>query len=307
MTTIIELPISSSQIITDSINFNIKKGFTNFGNTCFYNSTLQCIFRCELLIETLKNYNGTNQLLKFLSITIKDYFFDNSVIRIGPSLLLRSYRQMNSNFQMGSQEDAHECLTYFLDNFDMATKSEGLNITQLFDYNLISQLTCPKCSFQSESKSNDKIIVLPIKNYTTFEDAFANFLSIEQLSDDNLWKCDNCKQNVAANKKLVIKGSPKYMFIALKRFEHEYIKAFNKIKTSKITNSVTMPSNININNTSYEMKGCIIHLGGLNGGHYVYFHKFENSWSKFNDDNVSSENDVDNIKNSGYIYLYQKI
>ena len=28
-------------IMNDDIDFNIKKGFTNFGNTCFYNATLQ--------------------------------------------------------------------------------------------------------------------------------------------------------------------------------------------------------------------------------------------------------------------------
>ena len=305
MTTIIESPQINTNV--EIIDFTIKKGFSNFGNTCFYNSTLQCIFRCELLIELLKNYNGTNQLLKFLTITIKDYFFDKSVITIGPSLLLRSYRQMNSNFSMGSQEDAHECLTYFLDNFDMATKKEGLNITPLFDYNMISHLQCPDCLSQSETRSNDKVILLPIKNYTTFDEAFEHFMSVEKLSDDNLWFCEHCKKKVAANKKLVIKGSPQYMFIALKRFENEYIKTLNKIKTSKITNPIIMPNTITINDTKYNIKGCIMHMGSLNGGHYVYFHKFDDNWTKFNDEMISSTNEEDDIKKYGYIYLYEKM
>ena len=303
MTTVIgSLPITNMEII----DFTIKKGFSNFGNTCFYNSTLQCIFRCELLIELLKNYTGSNQLLKFLTITIKDYFFDKSVITIGPSLLLRSYRQMNSNYSMGTQEDAQECLTYFLDNFDMATKSEGLNITQLFDYNMISNLQCPICLSQSETRSNDKVILLPIKNYNSFEEAFEHFMSVERLSDDNLWYCEHCKKKVAANTKLIIKGSPKYMFIALKRFENEYIRVLNKIKTSKITNAINMPNIITINDTKYNIKGCIMHMGGLNGGHYIYFHKFQSSWTKFNDDSISSTNEEDDIKKYGYIYLYEK-
>jgi ubiquitin C-terminal hydrolase len=291
------------------IDFNITKGFTNLGNTCFYNSTLQSIFRCEDLITTLRNYEGQNKLLRYLKITIEDYFLKPNVHEIGPSLLLRSFDQMNPNFVLGTQADAEECLTYFLDNFEMATKTEGINITPLFDCSLASQVTCPTCNSSSINNASEKLITIPIKNYDNFNNAYNHFLADETLDDDNKWLCEKCNVKVAAKKRLIIRGRPKYLFIELKRFEHEWIKQFNKTKTTKITNDILMPDNIQMENIQYTIKGCIFHMGGVNGGHYIYYNLVNNKWVKFNDENISdviNENEINDIKNKGYVYLYEK-
>lgn len=289
-----------------ALDFTINKGFTNFGNTCFYNSILQSIFKCSDLITSLKTYAGDNQLLRYLKTTIDDYYVKENVETIGPVLLLRSYRQMNKSYIGGSQSDGEECLTYFLDNFDMATKSEGLNISNLFDCKLVSKLECPLCNYSKEDNAPEKLITLPIKNCNNFNDAFNNFLSTEVLSDDNKWCCDNCKEKVSAKKQLIIRSTPKYLFIALKRFEHEWIKERNAIKTSKITNNIFMPDQITINHKLYNLKGSIHHMGGLNSGHYIYYHKFDDSWTVFNDEQIRTNvRNVDEIINNGYIYLYE--
>ncbi len=298
--------------VLDDIDYNITKGFTNFGNTCFYNATLQSIFRCELLMESLKKYQGDHPLLKKLRITIEDYYLKPRVSTVGPTLLLRSYKEMNQNYQMWSQEDARECLTYFLDNFDEATKSEGLNISEYFDCHIMSQTKCPNshCNNVIESNANEKVIMLPISGLNNFSEAFSKFLEPEILSDDNKWYCDKCKEKVKASTRLIIKGTPKYLYIALKRFEHEYIKEQNKIKTTKITNDVNMPDMIQINGENYELRGDIHHFGGLNGGHYIYFHKINDKWVAFNDDSIQSninEENINTIKNNGYVYMFRRV
>lgn len=355
------------------INFTITKGFSNFGNTCFYNATLQSIFRCEDLMNSLKTYSGQNQLLRYLKITIEDYFLKPNVETIGPVLLLKSYQQMNSDFIRGTQSDGEECLTYFLDNFHMATKTEGINISSLFDCNLSSKLTCPICNYESESREEpEKLIALPIKNYNNFNDAFTHFLSDETLDNDNKYNCKKCvinsinslistisivpeylqkikqlkeltekinstddipkelkkilgdqemseyhmdinqilsKIGVAARKKLTIRGRPKYLYVALKRFEHEWIRQLNRIKTTKIVNDILMPDAISLDEINYRMRGCIFHMGGLNGGHYVYYNMINDKWIKFDDETISSvdnANEINAIINKGYVYLYER-
>jgi len=293
------------------IDFNITKGFFNLGNTCFYNATLQSIFRCEELINTLKSYSGQNQLLRYLKITIDDYYIKPNVETIGPTLLLNSYQKMNADYVKGSQSDAEECLTYFIDNFDMATKTEGINISSLFDCKLASKLTCPFCNYESQTNDEpEKLIALPIKNYTNFNDAYQHFLSDEILDDDNKWECEKCKTKVAARKKLIVRGTPKYLFIALKRFEKEWIREIESIKTTKITNDINMPSGISVNATSYKMKGCIFHDGSLKGGHYIYYNLINDKWIRFDDQKINdviNQDEINNIVNKGYVYLYEKI
>ena len=328
-----------ADIILQNIDFTINKGFSNRGNTCFYNSTLQPIFKCNDLIIALQKYDGENKLLKYLKITIEDYYLKPNVDTIGPVLLLRSYREMNVNYMGGTQDCARECLTYFLDNFDMATEKEGINIKPLFDCNLVSHLKCTKCNYESEMNVSEKLIVLPImsadisKLYNNYDDAMADFLSEEILTDDNKLECEKCnsvvndllmptnyaqiendspvvkspKIKVDAKKSLVIKGTPKYLFIALKRFINDYIKEKNQIKTSKFNHDVLMPTNININGVDYVIKGSIHHMGGLNGGHYIYFHKFGGTWTLFDDDTIVPDRTDDFITTKGYIYLYERV
>ena len=107
-------------------------------------------------------------------------------------------------------------------------------------------------------------------------------------------------------KSLIIKGTPKYLFIGLKRFINEWIKELNRLKTTKFNHDVFMPNNITINGVNYTMKGSIHHMGGLHGGHYVYFHKFGTTWTLFDDDDITPNKTDDFIVNKGYVYLYER-
>jgi len=317
--------------MSSTINPTINKGFNNpfrdnngrmYFNTCFFNSTLQSLFKCTDFISQLRNYGGDSKLLRFLKITIEDYYLKPSVEVIGPLLLIRSYAEINSNYRIGMQDDAHECLGHFLDHFYEVTKKEGINISDLFDCHIVSNLQCTNCDYKSEKTETQKLITLPIVSsdrtiiYNNFNDALNDFLSEEILTDDEKITCEKCSKNAESNqlikvdakKKLIIKGTPKYMYIGLKRFLNEYNKVLKRATSSKLNHDVDMPNNIVLNGAHYKIKGSIHHMGGLNGGHYVYYHKFGDSWTLFNDSNISSDdNDDDNIVKKGYVYLYERI
>jgi ubiquitin C-terminal hydrolase len=67
-----------------------------------------------------------------------------------------------------------------------------------------------------------------------------------------------------------------------------------------------MPDTIVLNGANYKMTGSIHHMGGLGGGHYVYYHKFGDSWTLFNDSSISKDDSHDTIVKRGYVYLYER-
>jgi ubiquitin C-terminal hydrolase len=332
--------MSQNNLIIDP---TINKGFNNpfrdhngkmYYNMCFFNSTLQSLFKCTDFISQLRNYGGESKLLKFLKITIEDYYLKPSVEVIGPLLLIRSYSEINPNFEVGVQDDAHECLGHFLDHFYEVTKKEGINISDLFDCHLVSNLKCTKCNYESEKTETQKLITLPIvsadrsKTFTNFQDAYDDFLAEEILTDDERIICEKCnhvpkpeptsvvdpEQNVInhpiikvdGKKKLMIKGTPKYLYIGLKRFLNEYDRVLKRASSSKLNHEVFMPNTIIINETNYKMTGSIHHMGGIGGGHYVYYHKIGDSWTLYNDSSISEDDSQDTIVKRGYVYLYER-
>ena len=48
-------------------------GLNNHGNTCFFNSALQNIFRCSVFINIISNLEIDHELIKIFKNTIEDY------------------------------------------------------------------------------------------------------------------------------------------------------------------------------------------------------------------------------------------
>jgi ubiquitin C-terminal hydrolase len=115
---------------------------------------------------------------------------------------------------------------------------------------------------------------------------------------------DQTESDFTINYKLV--NLPKYIFVGLKRFRctQTYIQ--------KIISPIEIPFETSSFDSKliYELKGFIIHQGGVLGGHYYAYGKRkingESKWFCFNDSNVS-EVDIQTITNESsqaYVLLY---
>ena len=155
-------------------------------------------------------------------------------------------------------------------------------------------------------------ISLPIKNdenETSLNYCLDNFLKGEYLSNNNKYKCNECKEYSNAHKKIYILKKPDVLVFHLKRFFH-----VNK-KISKNKNIVHFPiENLIIKNTLFEeymdadiddenvvlfynLYAIICHLGTIDSGHYISFCKnIQNGkWYSYDDDNVE-EIDIETLQ-----------
>ena len=99
---------------------------------------------------------------------------------------------------------------------------------------------------------------------------FEKFSEEEKLDKDNLYRCENCREELEAKKKIEIYHLPQILIIQLKRFNN------NK----KVNNFIDYPLfDLDLNEyikseervPKYDLCGVINHFGSLDFGHYTAF------------------------------------
>ena len=112
-------------------------GITNFGNTCFYNATVQCLLRCRALVVGMTRGLTDDAIAGPITATVKALMlmslpesFDTSIVGgmdAAARSLLKQLGKRNFMYTLGEQHDAHELLLDVLngigDEFDLRQSS----------------------------------------------------------------------------------------------------------------------------------------------------------------------------------------
>lgn len=166
------------------------------------------------------------------------------------------------------------------------------SITKYFTGNYLSTTKCMKCESLStvfESFNTYQIPILPQE--CSIYDCIKNYSKSELLTGENKYRCDNCEDNVDAEKNIYLWDLPKVLIIQLKRFLYN-------IRSRKINSRIIFPledldmdqfmldSCMKKGNT-YNLYGLICHQGGCSSGHYFACCKVNDMWLVFNDNSIS--------------------
>lgn len=155
----------------------------------------------------------------------------------------------------------------------------------------------------------------------TLQDCLDEFTREEQLGEDDLWYCPQCKKHQQATKKFDLWKVPDILVVHLKRFSN------NRTLRDKIDAHVEFPvegldlgsmtgernvakrlieqgvavENLKLGNLDeplvYDLFGVDEHMGGLGGGHYrAYAHNHvTDKWYHFDDSYVTSARPSDSV------------
>jgi ubiquitin carboxyl-terminal hydrolase 8 len=304
----------------------------NLGNTCFFNSVIQCLCHTMPLTNFILKgkYPRENKLFTEYAKLVKTMWYGN--YKLTPNTIY-SYFTIAFKKNNSDQEDAHEVLLFMLNHFHDSMKynvvykdlTEHPNIklslehlknvpmspiNNIFMGQLHQRTQCRECKHTSHTFPTFIDIILPLTNTNDYQSIYHllnNFCHRETL--ENEWNCDNCNQKkVTAFKKTTFWRLPQVLVITLGRFNMnggKNTKAIDyPIRDLDLTKYLTYPDN---SKHIFNLFAVSCHVGTTQMGHYYTITKINHEWVILNDESVDYINRQDDIvNNSAYILFYQR-
>ncbi|XP_005514962.2 ubiquitin carboxyl-terminal hydrolase 42 [Columba livia] len=302
---------------------SVGVGLQNLGNTCFLNSTLQCLTYTPPLANYMLSLEHTQSCHVegfCMMCTMETHI--NQVLccsnnAIKPTSVINGLKRIGKHFHFGSQEDAHEFLCFTVDalqkaclngsnKLDRSSQATTL-IYQIFGGYLRSRVKCLNCKAVSDTYEPFLDITLDIKAVTSVTRALEQFVKPEQLDGENSYKCSKCKKMVPASKRYTIHRSSNVLTISLKRFAN--------FTGGKINKDVKYPEYLDLRAYMsqsigepliYALYAVLVHSGfNCNAGHYLCFIKAGNGlWYRMNDASVELSDIKTVLTQQAYVLFY---
>ena len=315
-------------------------GIANVGNTCYANAAIQLLRHCpewsSFCLQGLAekevadpSSNPAKVLTAYLDI-IKPLWAGSHASYIQPAGFWQIMTEVlrgtiYEDFLRRIPHDAHEFLTWFLDQQYMATQKErnftikdanNVNdanetiareavkawidsfkktyspLTDLCFGLMLQKMTCHGCG--NETRSWETFNMLKIKPGVADEDNSLQGMLNREMEEEKItdYACDKCKERGSVVRSHAIWRLPRNLFVVLKRFNFNGTK--NPVPLNYDGGEVSFkdafaPQSPEISkNFTYELFGSVDHHGSHMGGHYTCqaISPLSQKWWLYDDESV---------------------
>ena len=250
------------------------KGFENYGNTCYFNTALQCLVYIPALTNHFlrEPYEGECAFTRVYSELVKTYWTrGQDIVQINE--LLSKFREKFPRFGSREQHDVQETILCMIDILETARPA----IKKWF-YGKKRQETI--WSGGKSSNEEDFSVHLITSNGKDMGKMLSDSIDWNTLTD---FEDTEGKVHHVATTRMLFSKLPQVLMISFDRKSH-----------------IKIVENIIIDNHEYNLISTAVHVGYQNDGHYVSFVKRRNKWFLI-DDNTIREHPLP--EEAGYYFM----
>jgi len=240
------------------------RGLVNCGNTCYFNTAIQCLAHVPPLSRHLflNDYEGDCKITKEYQRVAKKLFLSGEKTPVDPTQLLSEFRSKFPSFTGNQQHDAQEVIVNLIDVFE---SSLGKELVQDIFNGTETQETVYPGGVSRREETFTTLILEPTSNSnlkSILEDRWKHSAIADYVDDSGK------KHHVAAIGRKVTKW-PKIIGFTFSMYNSKFIIEIPETFEGK------------------RLFAVVLHAGIMYGGHYALAVKRYDKWYIKDDDSVS--------------------
>ena len=241
------------------------KGFLNFGNTCYFNTALQCLLHIPVLTNYFlqKGYYGECEFTIIYSALVHSYWGENNGKCMNPKPLIKNFYKHFPRFENDDPHDVQEAILCIIDILERAIPE----IKQWFYGKKVQETIWPTGKSTSEEDFSMHIVTSRGDDLGKMLSKSTDWNTIENFEDND------GKVHSIATSRMIFSTLPQVLMISFDTKSH--FKVYEKLL---------------IGDFEYNLIASAIHIGVQSDGHYVSFVKHMDKWYYINDDFVEEVN-----------------
>lgn len=236
------------------------KGFFNGGQTCYFNTALQCLLYIPLLSNYYirRPYTGVCEFTRAYSELVRVYW-TKGYRTISAESVLREFVKKFPRFGGDEQQDVQEAVLCILDILENSTP----DINPWFYGKKVQETIWPDGKSLSEEIFSVHLVTPTCKDLGRILQKSTDWNVIENFTDDQ------GKQHNLATSRMVFSKLPRILMISFDQKSH-----------------VEIIEKLIVQGQEYNLISTALHVGEQDDGHYVSFVRKKRKWYLINDDKI---------------------